>query len=105
MTSNSGASCDFAPTVLLLGRSAISAVPIREMERLRAGVAALPGVSRAAFAFSEQGKPSLREAFDELIAAACRRMLIIPLLLPAEPNFSTWLAKTLQRWQAADRRP
>jgi len=105
VTSDGSVDGDCAPTVLLLGRSAISAVPIREMERLCVAVAALPGVSRAAFAFSEQGKPSLREVLEELIAAACRRILIVPLLLPAEPNFGAWLAKTLQRWHAADCRP
>lgn len=90
--------------VLLLGRSAVGAAPIREMEQFCGGIAALPGVERAVFAFSEQGKPSLRHVIDELVAAAYRRILIVPLLLPTEQNFVTWLAKTLQRWRAADSR-
>jgi (2Fe-2S) ferredoxin len=105
MTGPGSADNDPGPTVLLLARSAVSAVPIREMERFCAEVAGLPGVTRAMFAFSEQGKPSLREVLDQLVAAVCSRILIVPLLLPAEPNFATWLSRTLQRWQAADVRP
>jgi (2Fe-2S) ferredoxin len=88
-------------TVLLLGRAAVSAAPIQQMERFCTQVSGLPGVGHAVFAFSEQGKPSLRQVLDELVVAACGRILIVPLLLPAEPNFTAWLAKTLQRWQAA----
>ncbi len=91
-------------TVLLLGRSAISAAPIPQMERFCTQVSGLPNVPRAVFAFSEQGKPSLRQVLDEFVVAACGPILIVPLLLPAEPNFSAWLAKTLQRWQTTNTR-
>ena len=92
-------------TVLLLARSAASAVPIREMERFCTAIAKLPGVTRTVFGFSEQGKPALRQVLDELITAACVRILIVPLLLPTEPNFAIWLGRTLQRWHAGDSRP
>jgi hypothetical protein len=91
--------------VLLLDRSAISAAPIPQMERFCTLVSGLPNVARAMFAFSEQGNPSLRQVLDELVVAACGRILIVSLLLPAERNFTAWLGKTLQQWQAANPRP
>jgi (2Fe-2S) ferredoxin len=91
--------------VLLLARSAVGAAPIKEMERLCAEVAALPGVRRVVFGFSEQGLPSLREALDELLGTSSERILIVPLLLPAEPHFNAWLTRTLQRWRSAADRP
>jgi hypothetical protein len=105
MTTNGTPYTDPGATVLLLARSAASAVPIREMERFCTEIAKLPGVARTVFGFSEQGKPALRDVLEELVAAACGRILIVPLLLPAEPNFAIWLGKTLQRWHAGDTRP
>lgn len=104
MTSNGSVHADLKATILVLGRSAVSAVPIREMKQFCAEIGKVPGVQQAVFGFSEQGKPAFREVLDELIAATCGRILIVPLLLPAEPNFIAWLTKTLQRWQAADSR-
>jgi (2Fe-2S) ferredoxin len=99
-----GSRDDGRKAVLLLARSAVTAAPIQEMERFRKRVADCSGVERVVFAFSEQGVPSLREALAELIAAHCGPILIVPLLLPAEPNFNTWLARTLQRWRTGDAR-
>src|SRR4051812_33899756 len=90
---------DRRKTVLLLARSAVTAAPIQEMERFRKRVADCSSVERAVFGFTEQGVPSLRDALAELIDAHCGPILIVPLLLPAEPNFNTWLARTLQRWR------
>lgn len=92
-------------TVLLLARSAIAAPPLREMERLRALVAALPGVARAEIAFSEQGTPSLRHALDALVTAGVAELTILPLMLPPEAAFQAWLTRTLARWRAKDSRP
>lgn len=92
-------------TVLLLARSAITAPPLKEMERLRAALAMRPGVHEAGFAFSEQGSPSLRHAIDKLVAAGCDRLVILPMLIPAEPNFQAWLTRTLTRWRFRDERP
>ncbi|CAD5273411.1 NADH:ubiquinone oxidoreductase subunit (Chain E) [Bosea sp. 62] len=92
-------------TVLLLARSAITAPPLKEMERLRAALAPRPGVHEALFAFSEQGSPSLRHALDKLVAAGCDRLVILPMLIPAEPNFQAWLTRTLTRWRSRDERP
>lgn len=91
-------------TVLLLARSAITAPPLKEMERLRAALATRPGVHEALFAFSEQGSPSLRHALDKLVASGCDRLVILPMLIPAEPNFQAWLTRTLTRWRSRDER-
>lgn len=91
--------------VLLLARSAITAPPLKEMERLRSVLATRPGVDEALFAFSEQGSPSLRHALDKLVASSCDRLVILPMLIPAEPNFQAWLLRTLIRWRSRDERP
>ena len=92
-------------TVLLLARSAIAAPPLKEMQRLRDAAAALPGVVEASFAFSQQGSPSLRHAIEDLVAAGCERLTIIPLMLPPEAPFQAWLTRTLLRWRGRDERP
>lgn len=92
-------------TVLLLARSAITAPPLKEMERLCGALAMRPGVHEALFAFSEQGSPSLRHALDKLVASGCDRLVILPMLIPAEPNFQAWLTRTLTRWRSRDERP
>lgn len=91
--------------VLLLARSATTAVPLREMERLRDHAASLPGISAAAVAFSEEGTPSLRVALHELVAAGPSPILVVPIILPTDPSFEVWLRWTIQRWQAADTVP
>jgi (2Fe-2S) ferredoxin len=91
--------------VLLLARSATAAQPLREMERWREAVAALPGVSAAAFAFSEEGLPTLRDALHALVEANDQPIAILPMVLPSEPSFENWLRRTVQRWQAAAPRP
>lgn len=96
--------------VVLLARSATAAQPLREMERWRDSVAALPGVSAASFAFSEEGLPSLREALRALVEANDQPIVIVPMVVPSEPSFENWLRRTVQRWQgqrwqAADARP
>jgi ABC-2 type transport system ATP-binding protein len=87
--------------ILLLARSATTAAPLREMERLRELAAALPDVGKAVFAFAEEGTPSLRSALDGLMEGGAP-VLIVPILVPAEPAFVTGLKRALQRWRAAD---
>lgn len=94
-----------ASSVLLLARSAISAPPLKEMERFRAVAAALPGVECALFAFSEQGSPSLRHVIDDLVTQGCERLTIVPMQLPFEASFQAWLTRTLIRWRGKDGRP
>lgn len=96
---------NIARRVLLLARSATTAVPLREMERLRDHAAAMPDIAAAAFAFSEEGTPSLRTALHELVAAGPSPIVVVPIILPTDPSFEAWLRRTVQRWQAADTGP
>jgi (2Fe-2S) ferredoxin len=91
--------------VLLLARSATAAQPVREMERWASGMAELPGVSGASFAFSEEGPLSLRDSLRALVEANDQPIVVVPMVLPSEPSFENWLRRTVQRWQAADARP
>jgi (2Fe-2S) ferredoxin len=90
--------------VLLLARTGASAAPIRQMERLRDEAASMPDVVSASHAFIEEGVPSFRDALHALADIDGSPILIVPILLPAEPNFETWVRRTLQRWQAIDAR-
>jgi (2Fe-2S) ferredoxin/sirohydrochlorin ferrochelatase len=93
---------DRGQAVVVLARSA---TPNREMERLCTDVASLPGVRRAVFAFWEQGAPSLRQVLRELVHDGTGPILIIPLTMPTDRGFETWLPRVLHRWQAHDARP
>lgn len=91
--------------VVLLARTAVSAVPLREMENLRDVAASVPGVVASAFAFSEEGTPSLRTVLSEWAAADRTPIVIAPMVLPAEPSFGIWIKRTVARWQTEDARP
>lgn len=86
--------------IILLARSAIAAAPIAEMERLRSLAAARADGAWVAYAFTEQGAPSLREVVLGLLNEPIAEILFVPLLLPMEPAFAAWLTRTLQRWRA-----
>ncbi len=86
--------------IILVARSAIAAVPIAELERLRTLAAARADGAWVAYAFTEQGTPSLREVVLGLLGEPIDEILFVPLLLPMEPAFAAWLTKTLQRWRA-----
>lgn len=85
--------------VLLVARSAFAAAPHREMARIAARAGRLPDVARADFCFVEQGTPSLLERLLELRDAGVAEITLVPLMLPVEPGFRNWLARTLRRWQ------
>ena len=91
--------------VLLLARSATAAQPVREMERWASAMAALPGVSGASLAFSEEGPLSLRDGLRALVDQSDQPIVVVPMVLPSEPSFENWLRRTIRRWQAADARP
>lgn len=86
---------------LLLAKASITGASEREMEQLAQRTqAALSGDYVAvAHAFSEQGSPSLRDALDPLAANGVDEIAIVPLLLPMEPGFRSWIARAVQRWQ------
>jgi (2Fe-2S) ferredoxin len=86
------------PVAVLLAKSAISATPIEEMARLASQLEATGRVSKAVYAFSEQGFPSLKETVQNLREEGQIDILTLPLLVPMEPNFHHWITRTLQRW-------
>lgn len=91
--------------VMLVAKSAFAAAPHKEMQRLTELAATLPGIDHASFGFTEQGTPSLREALMALRETDISDILLVPLMLPVEPSFNVWLAKSLRRWQAEDDKP
>lgn len=102
---SSSADDNVARRVLLLARTATTAAPLREMERLRDRAASMPGIAAAVFAFSEEGTPSLRAALHELVATGLSPIVVVPIILPTAPSFEVWLRRTVQRWQAAGNAP
>lgn len=85
--------------VVLLARTANTAVPLKQMESLRDIVVTLPNIAAAAFAFSEEGIPALRTVLTDMVDGGATPVVIVPLLLPAEPNFEIWLQRTIARWR------
>jgi len=92
------------PTALLLARSAIAAAPLAEMRRLTEMVMAQGEVAAAHFAFSEQGEPALRDVLLSLVGEGVASILILPVMLPAEPSYRAWLARSITRWRGEDGR-
>ncbi|MGE4322500.1 MAG: NAD(P)H-dependent oxidoreductase subunit E [Sphingobium sp.] len=87
---------------ILVAKSAISAGPAQEMERLTQAVAARLGPSaRVVHAFTEQGAPDLRRCLLEQIGKGAARIVLVPLLIPMEPGFLSWMTKVVQRWRRA----
>jgi hypothetical protein len=75
--------------VLLVAKSAFAAAPHAEMRRLAFMASLLPGVAKALACYSEQGQPSLRDVMLSLRGGGFETILIVPLVLPLEPSFST----------------
>lgn len=92
---------------ILLSRASITGAAVREMEELaqRTQAALASNFAAVVHAFSEQGSPSLREAMDALAAGDATagrvpgEIVIVPLLLPMEPGYRTWISGAVQRWQ------
>ena len=85
--------------VLLLAKSAIAARPRAEMQALAETVENRLDGYEAAYAFSEQGSPSLRERLTELAESGVRDIVILPAMLPMEPGFPAWIARAIHRWK------
>ena len=88
--------------VLLVAKSAFAAAPYADMERIAATVAEAHPESLVRFGFTEQGMPSLREALLDLVGQGVARISVVPLLLPMEPSFETWLKTSIRRWHRED---
>ena len=87
---------------ILLAKSAVTNVATEEMSRLAEQMQRTGQVGSAAFAFSEQGSPSLRTVLFRLRDARYAEVWILPCLIPMEPGFLVWIAQTVQRWKQAD---
>ncbi len=86
------------PVAILLAKAGIAAAPMQEMRRLADQLEASGRVAKAVVAFSEQGSPSLKDVALQLRDDGWREILILPMLVPMEPSFHTFVGRTLQRW-------
>jgi (2Fe-2S) ferredoxin len=86
---------------ILLAKASITGAAEREMQELagRTQAALAERFSMIVHAFSEQGSPSLRQALDLLTAQKAEEITIVPLLLPMEPGFRSWITGAVQRWR------
>ena len=86
---------------ILLAKASITGAAEREMALLaqRTQAALAKQFATVVHAFSEQGSPSLREALDGLAAEQVDDITIVPLLLPMEPGFRSWITGAVQRWR------
>ena len=86
---------------ILLAKASITGASEREMQELagRTQAALTERFATVVHAFSEQGSPSLREALDRLTAEQADDITIVPLLLPMEPGFRSWITGAVQRWR------
>lgn len=93
-----------APAVILLARSAIAAVPLAQMDGLAQLLLARGGAASICVAFSEQGQPALREELVRIVDEGAASIVILPVMLPAEPSVHAWIAKAVSRWEREDGR-
>ncbi len=87
---------------LLLAKSSVTNAAVNEMQALVDQLNALKLVGHATFAFSEQGLPSLRETLQSLADQGFDEVTVLPWVLPMEPGFQVWVAKSVQRWRASE---
>ncbi|SMD17716.1 (2Fe-2S) ferredoxin domain-containing protein [Rhizobium sp. RU36D] len=91
--------------VLLIAKSAFAAAPHADMARIAGVTAEHRPDAVVRYAFTEQGTPSLKDALLALVGEGCSHVSIVPLVLPMEPGFQTWLQKVIRRWRNEDHRP
>lgn len=91
--------------VLLIAKSAFAAAPHTDMARIADLMTERQPDMVVRYAFTEQGTPSFRQALLALVDARCPYVSIVPLILPMEPSFRTWLQKVIRRWRSEDARP
>lgn len=91
--------------VLLIAKSAFAAAPHADMARLAGVIAERQPDAVVRYTFTEQGTPSLKEALLTLVGEGRSHVSIVPLVLPMEPSFQTWLEKVIRRWRSQDDRP
>lgn len=90
-------------TVLLIARTSLAAPALADMAALCAAVSKAMGGAEVDFACLEQGGPSLRDRLSAL--AGREELLLLPLLVPAEPGIANGIAKRVDRWRSRWRGP
>lgn len=92
--------------VLLLAKTAITGAADTEMSLLAEQLAVAGQSAAVRYAYSEQGSPSMREALMGFADEGVAEVLILPLLMPAEPAFRLWISRSVERWiKAASEKP
>lgn len=86
---------------LLLGKAATTGAADTELAFLAAQLAATGVIAEVRHAYSEQGSPSLREALTQLAHAGVAEVVLLPLLIPMEPGYRLWIARSIDRWSSA----
>ena len=87
---------------ILVARAAFTGAASREIRVLAQELTGHMGVDRMRIAFTEQGSPPLREVVHELVAEQVDELLLLPLMLPVEPEHRLWLLRSIKRWRRAD---
>jgi (2Fe-2S) ferredoxin len=86
--------------VLLIAKSAFAAAPRADMERIAGILAERQPDAVIRYGFTEQGTPSVKDELLSLVEDGCTHVTIVPLVLPMEPSFQTWLQKAIRRWRS-----
>lgn len=84
------------PVLILLAKAAIAAPAHADMQRIADTVASALPQWQVAWAFGEQGAPTLRNQLD--VYAMAPQIRVLPLSLPAEPASVNAIARSVQRW-------
>jgi len=84
--------------IVLLAKSGIAAPPRAELAALADLTAARTGIATH-HAFSEQGEPGFKQVLLDLVDKGIETIAIVPVLVPMEPNFFTWVNRVTRRWQ------
>lgn len=101
---SSTASAEARPrrAALLLARSGASVSARTDMETLARGLQQTGLIDRVGLAFGEQGSPSLYAGLRSLADKQADEVLLLPLVLPMDPNFRLWIGRAVQRWRASE---
>jgi len=72
-----------------------------QLERLAAAVRQQRPDCFVTGAVVDQSEPSLPAALTACRTAGARRILVVPIFIPGDPNLLQWLTKVIRRWQEA----
>lgn len=102
-TRNHSDGCRAAPAptetaVVLLGRGGYEGEAGHALRRLAQTLNGIGPYGLVVPALLDQGEPSLPTALAACVAAGARRVLVVPLFLPADDGLLSWVAKRLRRW-------